>query len=162
MLFIVATTGQGDVPDTAKSFWKFLFRKSLSLDSLVNVQCAVFGLGDSAYLKFNVVAKKLHNRLKALGAGMILDKGLGDDQANEGYEAALDPWLIKLWTTLNSQLELNLDAVFSFEQPPFIVEELPMGEDLGDEVIWFKDSIDAASRFYQVTINQLMFILLIS
>eukprot|EP00210_Caulerpa_lentillifera_P005260 g5027.t1 len=150
VVFVVATTGQGDVPDQAKSFWKFLFRRSLAPDSLVNLQCAVFGLGDSAYLKFNVVAKKLHNRLKALGANMIIEKGLGDDQANEGYEQALDPWLGKMWIAFGSQVELNLKATFSFDQAPFVVEELPLGEDLENDVLWFKDSIDSTNRFYML------------
>lgn len=45
---------QGQFPDNAQSFWKFLLRKSLPPDSLSGLQYAVFGLGDSGYPKYNV------------------------------------------------------------------------------------------------------------
>lgn len=45
---------QGDAPDNMRRFWRFLLRKSLAVDSLTAVRYAVFGLGDSGYVKFNV------------------------------------------------------------------------------------------------------------
>ncbi len=54
----------------------------------------------AGYQKYNVVAKKLDRRLAALGATVVLERGLGDDQHPSGYEAALDPWLASLWTAL--------------------------------------------------------------
>lgn len=44
------------------------------------MQYAVFGLGDSGYVQFNVVAKKLDRRLQQLGAKRMIALGLGDDQ----------------------------------------------------------------------------------
>lgn len=55
---------------------------------------------------YNVVAKKLDRRLAALGASPLLERGLGDDQHRGGYEAALDPWLARLWTTLRALMPL--------------------------------------------------------
>ena len=75
-----STTGDGDVPDTMMSFWRFLLRRDLSPQSLSNVKCAVFGLGDSAYAQFNVVARKLHARLRQLGGIEFHPIVLGDDQ----------------------------------------------------------------------------------
>ena len=46
------------------------------------------------------MAKKLDRRLAALGAAVVCERGLGDDQHPNGYEAALDPWLRKLWAQL--------------------------------------------------------------
>lgn len=74
-LFICATTGQGDEPDNMRKFWKFLLRKSLPSNSLVNLKFGVIGFGDSKYSKFNFVAKKLHKRLIQLGAKPLLDLG---------------------------------------------------------------------------------------
>jgi hypothetical protein len=37
-----------------RRFWRFLLRKSLPPGSLAATRYAVFGLGDSAYVKFNV------------------------------------------------------------------------------------------------------------
>ncbi|KAG7251507.1 hypothetical protein CRUP_019877 [Coryphaenoides rupestris] len=35
------------------NFWRFLFRKSLPAGSLCQLDCAVLGLGDSSYPKYN-------------------------------------------------------------------------------------------------------------
>ena len=56
----------------------------------------------AGYQSYNTVAKKLERRLKALGASAICERGLGDDQHPNGYEAGLDPWLRKLWSQLSS------------------------------------------------------------
>ncbi|KAG7221222.1 hypothetical protein INR49_017439 [Caranx melampygus] len=80
-----------------KNFWKFLFRKSLPLGSLSRLDCAVLGLGDSSYPKFNFVAKKLHKRLLQLGANLLLPVGLADDQHDLGADAVIDPWLTSFW-----------------------------------------------------------------
>ncbi len=59
VVFIVATTGDGDVPTMMISSWKFLLRKDLPVGSLASLKFTVFGLGDSSYDKFNAAAKKL-------------------------------------------------------------------------------------------------------
>ncbi|CAJ1071062.1 NADPH-dependent diflavin oxidoreductase 1 [Xyrichtys novacula] len=97
VVFVCATTGQGDPPDNMKNFWRFLFRKSLPAGSLSRLDCAVLGLGDSSYPKFNFVAKKLHKRLEQLGASTLLPAGLADDQHDLGSDAVIDPWLTSFW-----------------------------------------------------------------
>ncbi|MGH0185191.1 UNVERIFIED_CONTAM: hypothetical protein FKN15_017412 [Acipenser sinensis] len=79
------------------SFWRFLFRKSLPAGSLCRLDCAVLGLGDSSYPRFNFVAKKLHKRLIQLGANPLLPVGLGDEQHDLGQDAVIDPWLSAFW-----------------------------------------------------------------
>ncbi|XP_053229585.1 NADPH-dependent diflavin oxidoreductase 1 isoform X1 [Podarcis raffonei] len=96
-IFVCATTGQGDPPDNMKNFWRFLFRKKLPATSLSRLDYGVVGLGDSAYPKFNFVAKKLHKRLVQLGGCPLLPPALGDDQHDLGPDAAVDPWLADLW-----------------------------------------------------------------
>jgi len=103
IVFVAATTGQGDEPDNMNRFWKFLLRKNLPRDSLDGLNFAVLGLGDSSYQKFNFVAKRLHKRLLQLGAEAMVDLGLGDDQHDLGPDAVIDPWLINFW---NRALEL--------------------------------------------------------
>lgn len=51
VVFVCATTGQGDEPDNMKKAWRMLLRKSLPPDSLCLVKFAVLGLGDSSYLR---------------------------------------------------------------------------------------------------------------
>lgn len=95
-----------------QNFWRFIFKKSLPLGSLSQLDCAVLGLGDSSYVKsvihiygfhktwaylagksilhpfsihrFNFVAKKLYKRLVQLGASMLIPVGLADDQHDLG------------------------------------------------------------------------------
>ncbi|XP_029300133.1 NADPH-dependent diflavin oxidoreductase 1 [Cottoperca gobio] len=97
VVFVCATAGQGDPPDNMKNFWKFVFRKSLPVGSLSRLDCAILGLGDSSYPKFNFVAKKLHKRLLQLGASVLLPVGLADDQHDLGSDAVIDPWLTSFW-----------------------------------------------------------------
>ncbi|XP_053418356.1 NADPH-dependent diflavin oxidoreductase 1 isoform X13 [Nycticebus coucang] len=97
VIFVCATTGQGDPPDNMKNFWRFIFRKSLPSTSLCQMDFAVLGLGDSSYAKYNFVAKKLHRRLLQLGGSALLPPCLGDDQHELGPDAAIDPWLQDLW-----------------------------------------------------------------
>lgn len=49
VVFVCATTGQGDEPANMSKFWRFLLRKSLPPSSLSAVRFAVVGLGDSSY-----------------------------------------------------------------------------------------------------------------
>ncbi|XP_040012443.1 NADPH-dependent diflavin oxidoreductase 1 [Xiphias gladius] len=116
VVFVCATTGQGDPPDNMKNFWRFLFKKSLPVGSLNRLDCAVLGLGDSSYPKFNFVAKKLHKRLLQLGASILLPVGLADDQHDLGSDAVIDPWLTAFW-----------EKVFALY--PSLADVIPLRED---------------------------------
>ncbi|XP_032425644.1 NADPH-dependent diflavin oxidoreductase 1 isoform X1 [Xiphophorus hellerii] len=120
VVFVCSTTGQGDAPDNMKNFWRFLFRKSLPAGSLSCLDCAVLGLGDSSYPKFNFVAKKLQKRLVQLGAAMLVPVGLADDQHDLGPDAVIDPWLQSFWEKV-----LVLYPVLSEVEPLRDDEPLP-------------------------------------
>uniref|UniRef100_A0A665U1H1 NADPH-dependent diflavin oxidoreductase 1 n=1 Tax=Echeneis naucrates TaxID=173247 RepID=A0A665U1H1_ECHNA len=120
VVFVCATTGQGDPPDNMKNFWMFLFKKSLPVGSLSRLDYAVLGLGDSSYPKFNFVAKKLHKRLLQLGANVLLPVGLADDQHDLGSDAVIDPWLTSFW-----------EKVFTLY--PCLADVTPLRE---DELSW--------------------------
>jgi sulfite reductase alpha subunit-like flavoprotein len=101
VIFIASTTGQGEQPDNMKKFWKFLLQRQLNnSNALSNIKFATFGLGDSSYPMFNAVIRKLEVRLLQLGGQEIVERGLGDDQAQLGYAAEFDSWAQKLWNTL--------------------------------------------------------------
>ncbi|RHZ61877.1 hypothetical protein Glove_345g36 [Diversispora epigaea] len=110
VIFICSTTGQGDEPDNMRKFWKFLLRKNLPNDILNQLRFAVFGLGDSSYVKYNWPAKKLHKRLTQLGGQSLLSRGEGDDQHYLGVDGTFDPWLEELWKILMEKYPLPPNA----------------------------------------------------
>ncbi|KAI8638479.1 hypothetical protein BD408DRAFT_422998 [Parasitella parasitica] len=97
VFFVCSTTGQGMEPANMKKFWRFLLRKNLPNDVLSDLDCAVLGLGDSSYRKFNYPSKKLYKRLLQLGAKMIVERGDCDDQHYLGLDGAFLPWAKNLW-----------------------------------------------------------------
>nr|XP_031834262.1 NADPH-dependent diflavin oxidoreductase 1 isoform X3 [Nomia melanderi] len=107
IIFVVATTGQGDPPNNMKQFWRFLLRKSLPTTFLMNVKYGVLGLGDSSYRKFNFAAKKLNKRLIQLGAKELLPIGLADDQHDLGIDAVIDLWVQELWIKIMDTFHIN-------------------------------------------------------
>lgn len=102
---------------TPQPFWLFLLRRSLPTTSLTNTNYAVFGLGDSSYVKFNYVSKMLFNRLKQLGGTPLVRRGDGNDQHPSGYVRKASnfswkfsvygdfyPWSEELWNKLSTLL----------------------------------------------------------
>ncbi|KAF6153982.1 hypothetical protein GIB67_037686 [Kingdonia uniflora] len=79
LVFVISTTGQSDIPDSMKVFWRFLLQRNLGQSWLEGVNYTVFGLGDSGYQKYNFAAKRLDKRLSDLGAKPIIGRGLGGD-----------------------------------------------------------------------------------
>ncbi|KAK0565252.1 NAPDH-dependent diflavin reductase [Tilletia horrida] len=108
VLFVVATTGAGEFPQSALKFWNFLLRDGLPHDILSDVHSAVFALGDSSYPRFCWPARKLTRRLNELGAQDLLPLSdadpvpEGDDQHPLGLEGALGPWLERLYSKLKN------------------------------------------------------------
>jgi sulfite reductase alpha subunit-like flavoprotein len=102
VIFVASTTGEGEIPDSMRSFWNFLLRRDLPAQSLAHLKHACFGLGDSSYPKFCYAAKRLHRRLEQLGSTSMVPLGLGDDQDALGVEHALGPWLHQLWAQLDA------------------------------------------------------------
>ena len=100
VVFVVATTGQGDPPNNMRRFWKLLLRRNLPATLLAGVKYGVLGLGDSSYQKFNFAAKRLNKRLTQLGATELLPIGLADDQHDLGIDATVDSWIEELWTKI--------------------------------------------------------------
>lgn len=52
VVFVVSTTGQGDMPHNSLAFWRKLLRKKLPPGCLAPLRYTCLGLGDSTYIKF--------------------------------------------------------------------------------------------------------------
>ncbi|WYZ45321.1 hypothetical protein EsH8_VIII_000637 [Colletotrichum jinshuiense] len=96
VVFVISTTGQGDMPRNSVAFWKSLLRKKLPPRCLGAVKFTTFGLGDSMYIKFNWAARKLHKRLGQLGAVEFYPRGEADEQDSDGVDERYMPWAADL------------------------------------------------------------------
>ncbi|KAL2877936.1 NAPDH-dependent diflavin reductase [Colletotrichum sp. CLE4] len=96
VVFVISTTGQGDMPRNSIAFWKSLLRKKLPPGCLGAVKFTTFGLGDSLYIKFNWAARKLHKRLGQLGAVECYPRGEADEQDSDGADERYMPWAADL------------------------------------------------------------------
>ncbi|OHW94101.1 sulfite reductase flavoprotein alpha-component [Colletotrichum incanum] len=96
VVFVISTTGQGDMPRNSGAFWRSLLRKKLPPGCLGAVRFTTFGLGDSMYIKFNWAARKLHKRLEQLGAVEFYPRGEADEQDSDGVDERYMPWAADL------------------------------------------------------------------
>ncbi|MGP5145114.1 molybdopterin-dependent oxidoreductase [Corynebacterium variabile] len=85
VLFVVASTGDGEAPDNATALWDSLSQQS-ELDDL---RCAVLGFGDSSYADFCGFARRLEERLTGLGAQLLAPRG----SCEPDFEDAASAWL---------------------------------------------------------------------
>lgn len=116
-VFVVSTTGQGEVPPNMTKLWRTLLRKDMV--TLERLNFTIFGLGDSSYPLYNATARKLWERLIQLGARSFCPRGLGDDQDDTGLEFGLSMWSPMLWLCLVNHL-LNLHCLNISDAPAFV------------------------------------------
>ncbi|KAI1714640.1 FAD binding domain-containing protein [Ditylenchus destructor] len=103
VIFIVATSGQGELPTNMRQNWRRLLSKKLQPNSyLAKVNIAVMALGDSSYQKYNFAGKKVYRRLIQLGANAARELGLADDQHPLGVDGAFEPWKTDLWNGIEA------------------------------------------------------------
>ncbi|RSL64821.1 NADPH-dependent diflavin oxidoreductase 1 [Fusarium euwallaceae] len=114
VIFVISTTGQGDMPHNSLLFWKRLLRKKLPPGCLSSVQYTTFGLGDSTYLKFNWAARKLNRRLEQLGATTFIESFEADEQFPDGIDGSFVRWS----ETLSKHL-------LEHHPPPFGLKPIP-------------------------------------
>lgn len=99
VIFLLATCGQGELPSNCKDFYSNLCAIDNS-EWLNDVKISIFAMGDSHYVYFNECGKLFDNQLKAKGAQMVCDVGMGDDQDPEKYESVFEEWGPNLYTKL--------------------------------------------------------------
>lgn len=79
LLFLVAsTTGDGDVPDNATKFYRFL-KRDPRRTSLQGKKYMLLGLGDTNYDVFCGGAKRLDREMLKLGMECVAERGWADD-----------------------------------------------------------------------------------
>lgn len=107
VIFTISTTGQGEMPQNARAFWKKLLSSALKPGVMRKLRFSSFGLGDSSYAQYNVAHRMLHGRLVQLGAQAFCGRGEGNEQHPEGHSAGFREWIIQLKGKLSEAFPLT-------------------------------------------------------
>ena len=92
------TRRSGEPADNAAHFFEWL--QSLQGNELAGTRFAVFGCGNRDWVRtFQRVPRAIDEALAARGGARLLERGVGDAQAAEFFEA-FDEWEGRLWETL--------------------------------------------------------------
>ncbi len=89
LYIVISTQGEGDPPDDAIGLVEFIAGKRAP--KLPELKYAVLGLGDSSYVEFCGIARKLDTRLAELGAQRL--QALGE--ADLDIDTVATPWRAK-------------------------------------------------------------------
>ncbi|MFT8451695.1 MAG: NADPH-dependent assimilatory sulfite reductase flavoprotein subunit [Zymomonas mobilis] len=86
ILMVTSTQGEGEPPEEAVAFYKFLFSKKAP--KLTHTAFAVFGLGDITYEHFAQAGNDFDRRFEELGGERLLPRV----DADVDYEEAAEAW----------------------------------------------------------------------
>lgn len=97
-VFVTSTTGDGDPPENARPFLRYLRRKDLPAGALSGVRYALLGLGDTNYENFCAAGKRVDGALRKLGAVRLGPRADADDAV--GLEAVVEPFIASVYPLL--------------------------------------------------------------
>lgn len=125
IIFIIATSGQGQMPSNSRKNWYHLLSKTLSINHFSKTKFAIAALGDSSYVEYNFAGKKLFRRMLTLGAKPLFEIALCDDQHEQGMNAGFEPFKKNLEKTLLKEYsEMIIFDDSKYLPPKFTVKYL--------------------------------------
>ncbi|QCI24476.1 assimilatory sulfite reductase (NADPH) flavoprotein subunit [Buchnera aphidicola (Muscaphis stroyani)] len=117
LILIISTQGEGEPPEEALSFYKFIMSKKAP--KLNKLNYSVFGLGDVSYNFFCQSGKDFDKRFRDLGAKSLIDRVDADIE----YEDIYKKWSYNLFTSIN---QINQwDSSSSFLERKNTLKKLP-------------------------------------
>lgn len=100
LVIVCSTTGNGDAPENAETFWRGTKLRSAEKDRYAGLQYTVLGLGDTNYDKFCFMGKSLDKRLEELGGCRSMKLHCADEAT--GLEDVVDEWIPKIMALIKS------------------------------------------------------------
>lgn len=92
LILVSSTTGNGDAPENASRFVRFIKRKqTVESQSFQHCAVAVLGLGDTNYDQFCEMGKLIDKKVVELGAERAMPLACADE--GTGLEDVVEPWL---------------------------------------------------------------------
>lgn len=92
VIVVTSTTGNGDAPENASRFMRFVKKKATSETMpFQNCSFAVLGLGDTNYDNFCQVARIADKKLGELGGVRVRPPAFADEAV--GLEETVEPWI---------------------------------------------------------------------
>jgi sulfite reductase alpha subunit-like flavoprotein len=101
LILISSTTGNGDAPENASGFIRFIKRKQTAeTQPFRHCAVAVLGLGDTNYDNFCAMGKAIDMKVTELGAERAMPLACADDAT--GLEDVVEPWLDDVFVNINA------------------------------------------------------------
>lgn len=92
VILVASTTGNGDAPENAGRFMRYIKRKqTIEAQPFRHVQYAVLGLGDTNYDQFCNTGKTIDKKLAELGGKRAMPLACADEAT--GLEDVVEPWV---------------------------------------------------------------------
>jgi methionine synthase reductase len=105
-IFILSSTGDGEMPENGEKFYRWLRRTSGAQKEgespLNHLYFTMLGLGSTDYSKYQGNSRFVQSRLKTLGAKFFYNKGEADEAT--GLEDVVEPWLEGLYPAIKKQI----------------------------------------------------------
>ena len=154
LIIVVSTTGNGDPPENASRFMRFLKRKTTPVTSFQHVAFAVLGLGDTNYDQFCCTGKAVDKRLAELGGIRAKELGCADEAT--GLEDVVDPWVTSVFDDIerscrSDTLTTSIDATSSKVEEMEEAEEEKKVEN--DEISSNKNNTSSSMSIDSITSN---------
>ncbi|RFU80098.1 nadph-cytochrome p450 reductase [Trichoderma arundinaceum] len=113
-IFVLATYGEGEPTDNAVDFYNAITDQANTFSDsrnppLGNFQYAIFGLGNSTYEHYNLIARSVNKALEYFGAQKLAEIGEGNDGTGTMEEDFL-VWKDGMWAALSKRFNLKQRA----------------------------------------------------
>jgi len=101
-LFVCASYGEGDVPNSALAFFDEISGGGVDL---AGVRFAMFGLGDTFYDTYNRGADRLAEQLRACGALQFGEHARHDASSGEPPEEMAEEWAVAVAAQISAEIQ---------------------------------------------------------